>query len=119
MGVVFTLGRVDVQTSDYGISIEDRVGEAFAAFELLGVHLHVCEVLFESHRRRPLPPLHPRRGSDVLDARHPCFVVTFVVGWPKWLEMEARAFEAGWGLELMRHEILGHRRNSTGSPVWI
>jgi len=94
VGVAFR--RIDVDTADHLITVEDRVGEPFAVDEVPGVHLEIGKVRCEIHLDRPVAVvIEPGCRTDMVDARHPCVVVPLVVLRAEWFEVETRTIEAG------------------------
>jgi len=118
LGVVTGFLRwIYVDTPDHLVTVEDRVGEPFMVDEVPCVHLEIGEVRFECHLCRPVAPvIETRCRSEVVEARHPRFVVPLVVLGSERFELKPRTLEPGRDHELIWNERFCHASKSTDEP---
>ena len=103
--------RIDVDTADDIVTFEDRVSEAPALLEILGVSHQILQVRFQRHGYRPVRLfLWTESGSrsDVVDARHPCSVVTVVVLLAQRFQVKLGPGVGAWDFEARRYERVFH-----------
>ena len=100
------LARIDVDATDDGRSVrcEDRVGEADACLEIVGVPLEVAAVVVDGHLVGPGRSDGAGRGEDVVDAGGPGGAVAVVVLRPERLQAVAVDVEMEGRLEAFGDE---------------
>ena len=111
--------RVDVDTADHIVTVEDRIGETGAVVEVFGVPYEVFTVAPQRHLYRPRLRLESRSRPDVVDTRLPRGVIAIIVFWTEGLQPKPIASKGSRHFEVRRDEGRCHGPNLPVAVVRI